>query len=787
MKSFKKVILFFTLFFTLFTFFDVNAENAEPPKLDLWWKTKKCPAPYLPWECEKDPNYSEDDFIGPKQPVKEIIVANDKDSVNTNRETRAFVPTFYPRYSGSNSKIIYSYVNKDSHLIYFKNNGEYCNVSIDECYRANFKSDTNNKYLSDTYYNVINSKDYIVFLFKKFGSNYYDNFLGVYNKKTNKFLNISLNPYYVNHNLWWMHYFSEDFSIKSFNVENNTIYFYNAKNISYGSDNLYEYLFTYSIDFDNLSDSDFKSNKIYYLYFDINHKIISNDDKNLSFSYFLHNNYDLIWSNNIKIASSDIFYPYNIDINKLTKTDWIHWFNVSLSVFKNQQKNLVVNFINNKLRFRYDSLSYFFKNALFYVDDSYRLTSSFRTSEWIKTKYINDSSFQFFPPSFKFLNFVYSKDLKKYIFSYYTEMKFLWYEKYFYSAVTSNLTDFNDGELYKNLYYLWTANWINILWNQTISKFKQFNLDSSYSTINIAKYWWDLHLFYYSIGNNSWLYYISKNPILEKPKSIIWGDLFNDWLNIDNTNPDWDAWGEKNPDWSYKDVDKERKRLQDIYDKQESLKNWAKKILWEKSYFFKILDLFIFNFPDNYAERIKIPYLKPIVKDNHLKISYDESEIVPTPVKDRLKISDLEPNWAWKIFISFFLWVFYICIRLVFLSLNLLWAYFLYDSLIKLFKVVLGRDLKDSNGNLFTSVIFVIFIWFFFSIVSWILALFATTVLPILNLSLDMINLFFWFINESFFDFNIFKLVVNSFAVAIPSLFIAYVWYKFSLYFWRIF
>ena len=92
-------------------------------------------------------------------------------------------------------------------------------------------------------------------MFKKNNSNYYDNFLGVYNKQTNSFLNISLNPYYKDKNNWKLYYFWEDFSIKSFDFENNKIIFYNPLKYSFGSENIYEILFTYSIDFDNLSNS----------------------------------------------------------------------------------------------------------------------------------------------------------------------------------------------------------------------------------------------------------------------------------------------------------------------------------------------------------------------------------------------------------------------------------------------------------------------------------------------------------------------------------------------------
>ena len=739
LKYIAGIIMFFVCFWV--TYAEINLNNRPV-----------CPAPYTATWCYDDPNYNSNTptWPLPEQDFDHIVITKDLLKSWFDKEKWK---AFNPEMQELNNiwDVLYKYVNNKGELIYFTRD-YYCNVYNWTCKNTGY-------FFHDNYNEVIESNEYIIFKML--------NGLKIYSKKYDKILNISIkHPIKtldwdsftrIDRNIYWY-----------FDVKDNTLLF----NIIYEWN---KFIWKFKINLDKLKPQDFDNNWLYFYALELK----DNVKKDSSYYSYLFNNYNredfnLKWYYTTK--NSD-FYTKRLVEKEIDPINWIPWIEYE---FSDEWKE--INLIKTYKEWRVDikdyGFWYFRKNFIYYIWEDSKIhyyvrkwTGSFiyNLDLSILDKILTNHYQISFRTDSAWIN----------SFTYYWERSIL-SDSWFTTIWFSNLDDLENKDNINNTwhsYYLWSVryNWKDVwIWAwQDVKDLKNFYLKSIRNNFFIWKYWTWIHFFYIWTDR---ILRVSKKPLINLSKSqqnwsLIFDEIFFKWL---------DDWSTENPDWTYIDNDKEWN------------KTWAKDIDWLvekfKTYvnfdkFKEVFDFFFVPFPEEkekyWFDASGISFWAREIWFKKLHVELPKLNKFDNLIQNNIR--DPNDNWVWRKFISFFLAILYILIRLVLVLFFFIPFFLFYFISSKLAAWIFGWDWNMwKSQTTFSKVIAFVYIWTLISSF-WAVFLSLLIFIPMFNVWFDFLNSIFWYLLTNFFDYNFFRIFVNWFfqilSVAIP-VHIIYTFYK---------
>ena len=805
----KKFIVWFFLFI-LFGPLSVYALELKPtPQPD-------CPAPMSVEECNRK---REAEKNNPYKNIKEVIISNWNYKIS--EWQKLYTPTgqdFISWYNNDYSSVVYTFTNSNTELIYFLNDGTYCNSFLWICKKfVNSSSDSSYRIFQNynyyPYMQTFKTEKYIFFLTSNPWGNIsnYSNvmpYLLVYDIKSNKWFSIDLG-YYLQHNKYKSNWQDVDlsylFSILDYNnisfdvynwILNIYIYYQHYQNDNWVKEKWK--IMNIQIDTNNINSELFSFDNKLFTKICLNSKWQNNQfekyiEKTYKFLYLpwwlnRYFNDSSTWTSECNFFVRDLkksrfdFSSYdNLSFNeKLKNWTWIkYWF------LDDSDSNIDFRdtYIEKRAKMKQYWVAYITDSTAFYNNAR---TWSFVTSYFTKNKdwlltFNNDEFWSWFGNIFtNYTNLSISrdKDTKLFYISYRVNDKLN-------TIKTKQLYDLNnsDYELLENKYYLWKYNGIEVYYTWGVESVKNKLANLYYPSLFVARSWDNLKFFY--IRQYSWYsfsLYTFSDTVFQNFAWPFWG--FNFWKNLVIWNSSFnDWWWQKDEDWNYLN----NEELQKLKKDKEAPKNNFNKFFSDMPIIWNLVNTFSLWFPKDWNKALNVPFLKPQIENWKAKVWYEVYNVNLQPVNDKLKINALwEGSELSKKVISFFLALFYIFVKV--------WLFFLWFLILRfLFNVILGIKnaffpflrISNTTGNVWVLWIFLAYCFAYFTLAVTLLG--SVSFLSEFVLSLkNIIDLIFWFIVSNFFNLSVFSDIVWVFDVWVLWLALWYVWMQVAVGFWKI-
>lgn len=762
-----------------------NSENPPSNPLLIYDPDSgySCPSPMTPEECQRRIN--EDRANNPYKWIKELFITNDNIQIDYKTQKK-YKPAWYEYlawYNNSYDSIVYAFKNKNWELIYFNNDGTYCNTYTGTCWK--FPSAIWDRPLESNSTNIFKSNKYIFFL----TLNSWYRYLFIYDIENNKSFNIDLNHYVkLKHNwrevypLTNSNYNYDDVSFDVYNWVLNFYFYYTWVRTSQGE--FRNKILNLKINTNNID------NSLFWDWYTTYHRICSNpifndykwniyDNKlNINISFF----HSLLWTWDCK------FYKRNVQFNYLESnfTEYVRdsndisvwmWFlntddvtDVYWTYIKNRGKLnawWIIYLSDSTALYNY----WWSLFSLYFSDNDNNPTNWItlnRTVFWAWLLWIFSSM--------RLLSVEKDFDWVFYI-SYYRNWKV-------HTLQTNQIYDIENSnyQVLEDKYYLWTFNKIKVFLYKT-SNFS-FSDSISYPSFFVARSWDNLKFF---LVNRSWSYYnysilVSTDNVFINSRWPFWWYHFGWWnLNIGNNwFTDW--WWQQDDNWSYidsniRDINKDKEQAKETYNKYFSDIPILGNIIWTFSLWF----------PENWNTNLKVPFINPEIQNWKAKVTYTVHQVELQPIDDKLHINALwDSDPLAKKFISFFLAFFYVMVKFWII---LLWFFFikiLFSFVFSLQKLLFPAWFSNDNkGNIWVVWVFIWFVVFYFWVFAWFISIlgFYTEFMVFVK---NIIDLIFWFLASNFLDFELFKQIIHLVDISVIGLFVWYVWLLLALNYWKL-